>query len=416
MDEQDYWRERFCRIMALNEALFGQSRDRLEGLIGQTGIRMGINLDRPMSLCLTGLEKRFYMSRLGMSREDFIVLTRRLDRHLGELFTALGCPMEGEVVQYDQSKQLCYIFPADGLPLSSGEIAEELQRAVIEGYRDCPGFPEGGLSNVTALVERVETYEDLAPAFETARQLNRMGFFLVESQVMTEEKRLELCRPCTPAELMALMDAVEQAVDRGNLAEMEGALSTLILDRLRMSFDFGLVKDTLAELRKKLLRYAATFGLALEGAVDSLFVKQYANVEELYRAALGPLRACCEATAAHGHVIGPLTREAIYYMRGNFRREIGLEDVAEHIGVSGGYLSRVFNREMGESLPAHLTRIRMNRAAALLENGPLKVGEIGAQVGIANPQYFGSLFKKQMGVTPQEYRRDYHAQQGGEGE
>lgn len=410
MEEREYWRERFCHIMALNEALFGQARDRLEELVTQTGICLDVDLDQPMTLCLTGLEKRFYASRMGMSRREFIALTKRLDERLGKVFGSLGCPLEGKVVQYDQSKQLCYLVPADGLLLSPREIAGEIQRVVEELYGAHPGFQNSGLHNVTALVEWVACYEDLADAFETAKRLNRCGFFLMESRVFTQSDLEELRRPCTMPRLMAHFDRLDWAVNHGDGAVMEETVEEIFLTHLRWSFDFDLVKDVLSELRKKLLRYSGAFQLGLEPEVDTLFVKRYASIGELCGGALALLRRCADATLSRGRGVSPLVLEALYYMRNHFSRDIGLEAVAEHIGVSGGYLSRLFNSEIGESLPAFLTGVRMSRAADLLERGDLRVGEIGKEVGVTNPQYFGALFKKQTGFTPQEYRRTHQGE------
>lgn len=416
MDEREYWRGQFCRIMALNEVLFGQSRDRVEEMLHQTGIQLDVDLDRPMTLCLTGLEKRLYTARLGMSRQAFISLTQRLDQRLRELFAHLGCPMECKVVQYDQSKQLCYLFPAVGLSLSAAEIAGVIQQAVMETYRDCPGFREGAIPNVTALIERVEHYEELAGAFRRARYLNRCAFFLMESRVMDEETLARLRHPCALAQLTDLFDRLDQAVNRGEKAAVEESLRAIFLTHLRKSFDFDLTKDVLSELRKRLERYGGVFQLDLRVGIDGLFVKNYATVEELFRAALALFHICAAATATWGRGVSSLVLEAMYYIRGNFNRDLGLEEVAGHVGISGGYLSRMFNQEVGESLPAYLTRIRMNRAATLLEQGVLRVGEIGKEVGIPNPQYFGALFRKQMGVAPQEYRRSYRADRDEEAE
>lgn len=406
MGEREYWRERFCRVMAINEALFGQSRDRVEELLCQAEIQLDIDLDRPMTLCLTGLEKRLYTARLGMSRGDFIALTQRLDRRLRELLADLGGPMECKVVQYDQSKQICYLFPAEGLPLSAEEIAQVIQRAVLEAYEDCPPFREGALPNVTALVRRVECYEELADGFRRARYLNRCGFFLMESRVMTEEMLGQMRTPCAMPQLADLLDRLDQGVNRGEKEVVEASLRALFFDHLRKSFDFDLTKDVLSELRRRLERYGGVFQLELREGIDGLFVKNYATLGELFRAALALFHVCADATAAWGRGISPPVLEAMYYIRGNFSRDLGLEEVAGHLGISGGYLSRMFNHEVGESLPAYLTRIRMSRAATLLRNSDERVGEIGARVGIPNPQYFGALFRKQMGTSPQEYRRE----------
>lgn len=95
---------------------------------------------------------------------------------------------------------------------------------------------------------------------------------------------------------------------------------------------------------------------------------------------------------------------AIYYIKNNFNKEIDLNDVAASVYVVPSYLSRVFNREIGESIPSYITKLRLNQAVHLLESTDLKIMEVGKEVGLVNPQYFGQLFKKTFDMSPSEYR------------
>ncbi|MCL1964565.1 MAG: AraC family transcriptional regulator [Firmicutes bacterium] len=78
--------------------------------------------------------------------------------------------------------------------------------------------------------------------------------------------------------------------------------------------------------------------------------------------------------------------------------------------MSKNYFSYLFKRDVGESLWAYLTSIRMSKAKTLLSDTNLKSLEIAYQVGYDNPSYFAKLFKKLNGQTPNEYRE--HAMGG----
>nr|KAF1294825.1 hypothetical protein BAU18_03745 [Enterococcus diestrammenae] len=60
---------------------------------------------------------------------------------------------------------------------------------------------------------------------------------------------------------------------------------------------------------------------------------------------------------------------------------------------------------------SYLTEVRMVKAAQLLATSALKVNIIGDMVGYHKTQYFISLFKKQYGLTPQQYRRQHNLHQ-----
>ena len=72
--------------------------------------------------------------------------------------------------------------------------------------------------------------------------------------------------------------------------------------------------------------------------------------------------------------------------------------------MSENYFSHFFKKETGSSFVDYANRIRMEKAAELLEKGNQKITTVAGQVGIDNPNYFSVLFKKVMGCSPQEFR------------
>lgn len=87
-----------------------------------------------------------------------------------------------------------------------------------------------------------------------------------------------------------------------------------------------------------------------------------------------------------------------------YAEDISLQSAAGQINVHPSYLSRVFKQEKGENFVSYLTRIRIERAKALLDHRNLRVYEVADRVGYHNYAYFSKLFKKVVGVSPEEYR------------
>ena len=97
-------------------------------------------------------------------------------------------------------------------------------------------------------------------------------------------------------------------------------------------------------------------------------------------------------------------RRAAEYMRLNYGRQLTLKNVAEHAGLSAGYLSTLFREETGSTVTEYLTRLRCEKAAALLESTGLTVQEISAYVGCPDNNNFVKLFRKYYSLTPTQYR------------
>ena len=92
------------------------------------------------------------------------------------------------------------------------------------------------------------------------------------------------------------------------------------------------------------------------------------------------------------------------YIESNYTDNITLEDVSREVNISSYYLSRIFKEGTGENFIDYLTGLRMDKAKELLATTQYSMKEICAKVGYSDPNYFSKTFKKNVGVTPTEYR------------
>jgi len=97
-------------------------------------------------------------------------------------------------------------------------------------------------------------------------------------------------------------------------------------------------------------------------------------------------------------------KQAIAYLHQNYTRPISRREIAEAVGVSDDYLSRVFNRELNISPWDYLNRYRVLQSKQLLLNTTETVSSIARQVGFKDQAYFSRVFHKVMGVSPLGFR------------
>lgn len=94
------------------------------------------------------------------------------------------------------------------------------------------------------------------------------------------------------------------------------------------------------------------------------------------------------------------------YLQENFAQEdISLNALAGIYYVNSSYLSRVFKEKTGMTFSSYLFELRMKEAAKLILRTDLKSYEIAEKVGIADPHYFSSCFKKYTGMSVSEYKK-----------
>ncbi len=95
------------------------------------------------------------------------------------------------------------------------------------------------------------------------------------------------------------------------------------------------------------------------------------------------------------------------YMDENFDQGITVSEAASYVFLSQGYFTRAFRDDTGISPMNYLMKKRIEKACKLLQNNEIKVSAISLQSGFSSPQRFNVAFRKQMGMTPMEYRKKY---------
>lgn len=97
-------------------------------------------------------------------------------------------------------------------------------------------------------------------------------------------------------------------------------------------------------------------------------------------------------------------QEALLFMEKNYMFDLSLEQVAEQVGISSFYLSRLLKHQTRASFVELLTDIRLEHAINMIMREDFSVKDIGSKVGYQSPTYFYKVFKKNTGMTVGEMR------------
>jgi AraC family transcriptional regulator len=87
----------------------------------------------------------------------------------------------------------------------------------------------------------------------------------------------------------------------------------------------------------------------------------------------------------------------------NLASPLTLEALGQEVGCSPFYLSRIFSREVGLTIPQYLRNLRMERAADLLRTGRYNVTEAATEVGYSSLSHFSKAFCETIGCCPVLY-------------
>lgn len=84
--------------------------------------------------------------------------------------------------------------------------------------------------------------------------------------------------------------------------------------------------------------------------------------------------------------------------------ELSLTFICQHLHLSTSYFSMIFKRETSMTFGDYLSKTRIEKAKDLLKNTDFKTSQIAEMTGYNESNYFSTAFKKQVGVSPTEYR------------
>ena len=93
------------------------------------------------------------------------------------------------------------------------------------------------------------------------------------------------------------------------------------------------------------------------------------------------------------------------YVKEHYYENIMLTDVAQKVGISAGYLSTLFQKQLSKGFVDYLNEVRIEHACTYLRQNYLKTYEIAYKVGFKDEKYFSKVFKKIKGQSPSEYRK-----------
>jgi two-component system, response regulator YesN len=207
----------------------------------------------------------------------------------------------------------------------------------------------------------------------------------------------------------------EQALIRslklGTEEELTEAISHIFDELMGASCTIQDVQVYLLEVVTTILRSAQESGIEIEalfGAGSQLHAEifKFSGLQEA-KAWLQEISLTIRKHIASSrqHAYKDIVEKALQYTREHYANsELSLQKLCMQLHISTGYFSAVFKREVKMTYVQYVMQLRMETAKELLRSSDLKAFEIAERVGFADPNYFSFCFKKQVGISPKEYR------------
>lgn len=141
----------------------------------------------------------------------------------------------------------------------------------------------------------------------------------------------------------------------------------------------------------------------MENADTKTGLDKYELSVRLYEWIVACLRAL-DGRPEAGQAVPDSIAAALRFMETQYHSFLTLEQIAAEAGMSKYHFCRLFLKHAGVTPIHHLTKIRIEEASRLLRQTRQPVAAIAAASGFDNSSYFGKVFRKLMGASPQQFR------------
>lgn len=101
-----------------------------------------------------------------------------------------------------------------------------------------------------------------------------------------------------------------------------------------------------------------------------------------------------------------IVEQVCKYVEDHMNQPLSITDIATHFFLHPDYLSRMFKNETKVSLKEYIINQKMQSARILLRTTPLPVNVIASKLGYDNYSYFSQVYRKMMGVSPKDERKE----------
>ncbi len=241
------------------------------------------------------------------------------------------------------------------------------------------------------------SYEQAIYALEAAQQNVHASYSIYNEN--TEDTKLEN----VPLELEKKL---LESVQRGDVQATVRAFDTYFLTMQQfVTYKVDRIKKETENVFIVLSRSMQELGYQKDLTINFSQLETATQIKEAAKAHLANITMQIKSWRSNG-LLGIIT-EAKQYIQNNYMRSITLEDVANEVGLSSYYFSKIFKEHVEQSFIEYVTEWRISKAKTYLLDNNLSLKEIAITIGYKDPNYFSRVFKKEVGMSPTDYRKQY---------
>ncbi len=214
------------------------------------------------------------------------------------------------------------------------------------------------------------------------------------------------------AETDTIIIELSDYIIKSNLSKSLECLGKLSANFSKSFLDFKIYKQELVKVIVISAYYLKRHGVDIEEKLNTYSTlldstSELHNIQEVERWSRQIVNNLCNKVNLNNKVTcKPLVKKALCYMENNYKTQLRIDEVADHLLITPNYLSRILKEETGLSFLNWLNQYRVKQSEKLLSDPTMKIYEISDMVGFTDYRYFNKVFKKFKKISPREFRNN----------
>ncbi len=299
---------------------------------------------------------------------------------------------------------IIYGTKTDETELNSKRLIESLIQEISTVYLD-----NFDISFSAGVSSEPEFISNLHVAYKKALELTNYRLYYGHGCILFSDE-LEISQTIEPDILNNEIDNIQESLKKANLGDAERHLST-ILSSLRgtkyevVMFSLHRITSSIFDILNIIEKNnIVSFGTNYIDFISH--IRQLETIEEIHTEFMRLFETVIqEINDSKDNKNAFLIEEIIKYINSNYTDpNLSTNVIADVFNLTSAHIGKIFREHTYKSISNYINEVRLDKATELLINTNLTVDEILEKIKWENKKYFFTLFKKQYGATPTQYR------------
>lgn len=342
----------------------------------------------------------------GLSESDKQLLLYAIENISGEYFASVRV----QAVQYERAKLVWLIQQANGSD---------------DDWEKCVLFVHGTLASIQSTCQELlrlsvsfsvasqpVSWEEAPDKFDDLKRLLRGGIGQSQGIMMTDQMQLEAEAGDDRQfrRLLTQIDMLEHYLESGSADSCRTLIGNIVSccvsdpkwPHLQQEAFYRIAIQLLASLN----RYGLSSQFAKESDIDKLLNMEahesWQRIGSFFESVVAFIleyRSNERDRQTHD-VVATVNR----HIQTHFDQDLSLTRLSEIVYLNPSYLCRLYKQTTGIGLSDYINQYRIAQAKEMMKDPHLKIQDLAVRTGYDSSAYFGRVFKKATGMTPQEYR------------